>query len=207
MHAVHRAAAAAVALALAIAAACDAPGASERPATPPPAERDADEGTGGVAPDMPDSIVDGEHATSGNVGVRLYFFTGEETTEVERAVRPSTDLFAAEDTLRVAIEALVAGPTTDERAAGLSSFFSDETRQSVRLVRIDGLHAVVDFHDFSHIIPNASSSLGSTMLLESLNSTVFANSRVASVEYRFDGSCDAFGEWVQRGCIRYQRDR
>src|SRR5690606_1279672 len=74
MHAVHRAAA--VALALAIAAACDAPGASERPATPPPAERDADEGTGGVAPDTPDSIVDGEHATSGNVGVRLYFFTG-----------------------------------------------------------------------------------------------------------------------------------
>lgn len=205
VHAVRRTAA--VALALAMVAACDAPGTSERPPTPPPAERVGGEATGSVAPGAPDSIVDGEHATSGNVAVRLYFFTGEETTEVERAVRPSTDLFSAEDTLRVAIEALIAGPTADERADGMSSFFSDETRQSVRLVRIDGLHAVIDFHDFSHLIPNASSSLGSTMLLAALNSTVFANSRVASVEYRFDGSCDAFGEWVQRGCIRYERDR
>jgi hypothetical protein len=59
---------------------------------------------------------------------------------------------------------------------------------------------VVDFGDFSGIIPNASSSLGSTILLGELNATVFQFPAVRSVEYRFEGSCDAFANWLQLDC-------
>ena len=66
--------------------------------------------------------------------------------------------------------------------------------------------AVVDLADLRRVIPNASTSLGSTLLLEALNATVFGASAADSVEYRFEGSCEAFGEFVQRGCIRYARE-
>ncbi|MFS8637558.1 MAG: hypothetical protein FWJ74_05690, partial [Gemmatimonadota bacterium] len=60
-------------------------------------------------------------------------------------------------------------------------------------------HAVVDFKDLRPVIPNASTSAGSTILLGELNSTVFAIPTVESVEYRIDGRCDVFWEWLQYG--------
>ena len=77
----------------------------------------------------------------------------------------------------------------------------------VRTVEVDANgRAVVDFVDLRQIIPNASASAGSQMLLDELNAAVFAVSGVKAVEYRMAGSCELLGEWLQYGvCLRFDR--
>lgn len=114
-------------------------------------------------------------------------------TPVYRRVPRSTPV------LRASLEALVRGPAPAERDAGLDSLFSDATAGTIRGVTVRDGHAVVDFEDLRGIIPNASSSAGSASLLSQLDATVFQLRSVTSVEYRLEGSCEAFGEWLQYG--------
>ena len=104
--------------------------------------------------------------------------------------------------LRVTLDELLAGPTAAERAAGLSSWFSASTAGYVRQVTLDAGRATVDFGDLRSVIPNASTSAGSRLLLSQLDATVFQFPTVTSVIYRIDGSCQTFGEWLQLdGCL------
>lgn len=164
--------------------------------TPPAADTMAQGGTSTDVASPPQRSA----APSDGMQVQVWFARGEQMVPVTRTVA------AAPDTLGVAVAALLAGPTPEEQAQGLSSWFSDATAEALRSARVtpDGL-AIVDLSDLRRIIPNASSSLGSTQLLDALNATVFAASSADSIEYRFGGSCEAFGEFVQRGCIRYRR--
>lgn len=108
--------------------------------------------------------------------------------------------------LRAALGALLRGPDAVERAAGLGSFFGDGTAGALRSAAVRDGHAVVDLHDLRGIIPNASSSAGSARLLAQLDAAVFQFPSVTSAEYRLDGSCEAFGEWLQYGgCDRRTR--
>lgn len=108
--------------------------------------------------------------------------------------------------LRASLEALLAGPTDAESGASLSSWFSSETEGMLRSVVITDGHAVVDFEDLRPVIPNASTSAGSALLLSQLDATVFQFATVRSVEYRIEGSCEAFTEWLQfGGCERRTR--
>lgn len=103
--------------------------------------------------------------------------------------------------LRAALEWLVRGPTAEERAAGVDSWFSEATAGTLTSVEVDAAgQAIVDFHGLRDLIPNASSSTGSTLLLMELDGTVFQVPEIRSVEYRLDGSCTAFWEWLQRPC-------
>lgn len=101
--------------------------------------------------------------------------------------------------LRAALEVLLAGPTAEERDGSLSSWFSGATAGMLRSVTLTDGHAVVDFEDLAAVIPNASTSAGSALLLSQLDATVFQFRTVESVEYRLDGSCEAFNEWLQYG--------
>jgi hypothetical protein len=75
------------------------------------------------------------------------------------------------------------------------------TATVLRSVAVDPAgHATVDFHDLPSLIPNASSSAGSTLLLEELNATVFGVAGVQSVDYEVEGSCERFWEWLQYSC-------
>jgi spore germination protein GerM len=107
----------------------------------------------------------------------------------------------SEAVLRAALHELLAGPTAAEQRAGLTSLFSAATKDMLKIVTVDdaGL-AVVDFHDLRTVIPNASGSTASTQLLRELDGTVFQFPSVRSVEYRIEGSCPAFFEWLQRPC-------
>lgn len=108
--------------------------------------------------------------------------------------------------LRASLEALLAGLTPAERAGSLGSWFSEETEGMLRGVTITEGHAVVDFDDLRPVIPNASSSAGSARLLAQLDATVFQFRSVESVEYRINGDCEAFNEWLQfGGCDRRTR--
>jgi hypothetical protein len=114
--------------------------------------------------------------------------------------RPSADL-------RAALGQLLRGPTARRPAGDSHSWFSAETAGALRSVAVDSTgHATVDFHDLRPLIPNASSSAGSAALLEELNTTVFQFPEIRSVEYRMEGSCDLFWEWLQYGCQRVMRD-
>lgn len=131
--------------------------------------------------------------------VTLYFGcdragTGEaQPIPVHRAVPRS------EGVLRASLGALLEGPTAEEVDAGISSWFSPATAGLLRNVTLSEGHAVVDLGDLRSVIPNASTSAGSALLLSQLDATVFQFPTVESVEYRLEGSCEAFTEWLQTG--------
>ena len=113
--------------------------------------------------------------------------------------------------LRATLEQLLRGPTRDEELAGLSSLFGTEpgdlqedTTDLLRGVTVADGTAVVDL---ARTVGNASTSAGSVSFLGELNRTVLGVPTVAAVEYRLQGSCEAFGEWLQRsGCLRFTDD-
>jgi hypothetical protein len=107
--------------------------------------------------------------------------------------------------LRAALEALAEGPTEEEEARGITSFFSAETSDLVQAVTLVGDSAAVDFRHLPSVIPNASSSTGSFLFLSELNGTVFGLPGIARVEYRMDGSCEAFWNFLQRTCQEVRR--
>ena len=97
-----------------------------------------------------------------------------------------------------AMRALVAGPTASERARGYGGWFSRKTAGTLRSVRLSGGIAYVDFRDFSRLIPNASSSCGSALLLAQLDRTAQQFPTVKRTVYSFNGNRRAFYEWLQR---------
>lgn len=110
---------------------------------------------------------------------------------------------APEVALRSALEQLLRGSAEPQSE---HTWFSSKTAGALRTVSVDSVgHAIVDFKDLRALIPNASSSAGSAILLEELNSTVFSVDGVTSVDYLIDGSCDRFWEWLQYGCQTVHR--
>ena len=133
--------------------------------------------------------------------VTVYFTCAEQVRPVRRQVTETQAV------LRAALEQLLGGPTDEELLAGFHSFFSPVT--AGKLIRVavgtDGI-ARIDFEDFSSLIPNASSSTGSEQLLGQLRATIFQFPTVRAATLTFDGDCDAFWNWLQRGCEQITRE-
>jgi spore germination protein GerM len=103
--------------------------------------------------------------------------------------------------VEVAIKELLKGPTSEEQAKGFYSFFSSETEGMLHSVSVtDTGRAVVDFQDFREHMNNASTSAGSAQLMQELGKTIFQFDEIKEVEYRLDGSCDTFFDWLQGSC-------
>lgn len=182
--------------ALAALAGCDAPTPDPTPSADTAVEDPVDTSEA-VGPDTASDTASGS-AEGTDAPVRVWFVRGDGLVP---APRP-----AADRTVRSALESLVAGPTSEERREGLSSWFGDDTRNVLREVRSEGDRVIVDFDEsLPQLIPGAGSSAGSEVLLGALDSTVFQFPEVAAVEYRMGGSCDAFWEWLQRECIVIRR--
>jgi spore germination protein GerM len=143
--------------------------------------------------------------TIAGMTVEVFFGTGD-GTDCASVARHERQVVGTSGTPIVStVQALMAGPTEEERAGGAFSFFGPETADlRVDATLVDG-SLTVDFADFSTIIPNASTSCGSANLLAELTTTVFQFPEVDSVSYTFDGSCDAFGEFLQMGCVTIDR--
>lgn len=99
--------------------------------------------------------------------------------------------------LRGAMRALLAGPTRTERARGYGGWFSANTAGYLRSTRIARGVAYIDFRNFSRRIPNASTSCGSALLLAQLDRTATQFPTVRRAIYSFDGSRNAFYNWLQ----------
>lgn len=121
----------------------------------------------------------------------------------ERDSSTGTGLSASELAARTAVERLLRG---DARSSTGDTWFSSATANALRSLSLDSTgHAIVDFVDLRAIIPNASSSAGSAQLLDELNATMFSVDVVRSVEYRMEGSCERFWEWLQYSCQTVRR--
>lgn len=107
--------------------------------------------------------------------------------------------------LEAALEALLAGPTPEEEARGITSFFSEATADLVAEVTLEGDSAMVNVRDLRTLLPNASSSTGSFFFLSELNGTVFGLPGIERVEYRMEGSCEDFWNFLQRSCQEVRR--
>jgi hypothetical protein len=123
----------------------------------------------------------------------VFFHRGDELVEVPREV-PRTAAV-----LRAALESLFQGPQASD-PEGLSSLFSADTAGFLNDVALesDGTAVV----DLAGVVPNANTSAGSQAFLAALNATVFQFPTVQRIEYRLEGSCDAFWEWLQYGACR-----
>jgi spore germination protein GerM len=135
---------------------------------------------------------------SGTATVEVYF------TNPDRG--EDTEVFAVERDVELprvlsgALQALLEGPTAAEQDQGYWSWFSEETAGMLLSVRLDAGVAEVSFDPaLQTVIPNASTSAGSTALLASLDATTLQFPTVDDVVYSFDGDIDAFYEWLQRG--------
>jgi spore germination protein GerM len=111
-------------------------------------------------------------------------------TEVERQVE-------GEPTLEKAMRALMAGPTADEQARGLGGWFDDATRDMLISAEVAEGVAEVDFKDLRQVIPNASSSCGSALLLAQLDGTAKQFDDVERTLYSIEGNAMTFYEWLQ----------
>jgi hypothetical protein len=100
--------------------------------------------------------------------------------------------------LHGAIAALLAGPDAAERRQGYGGWFSAATAGSLRSARIRGGVAYIDLADLRSVIPNASTSCGSALLLAQLDRTATQFGTVRRAVYSFDGDVTAFYEWLQR---------
>jgi hypothetical protein len=132
-----------------------------------------------------------------SVPVRIYAPRGDLGQRCDR-VLPLRRSVLAPAVLTNALRALLRGPTRAERRHGYGGWFSTGTAGMLRSVAIVRGTARVDFRDFSRVVPNASSSCGSALLLAQLDRTATQFPTVRRAVYSFDGSVRAFYEWLQR---------
>ncbi len=132
----------------------------------------------------------------GMATIKVYF-TPSADAATGKTAPVSRQVPKARATIRGAMEELLKGPTKEERNSGYTSWFSEKTTGMVKGVSLHEGRAIVDFADFSRLIPNASTSAGAQQLLAELTRTACQFPNVREVEYRFDGSNQAFMAWLQ----------
>ncbi len=131
------------------------------------------------------------------VPVKVFLSHGPVGTRCDR-VAPRQRLVPAPAVLRGAIASLLRGPTPAERTRGYGGWFSQRTSGMLRSVRLTQGVAYVDFRDLRRVIPNASASCGSALLLAQLDRTATQFRSVRRAVYSINGSPAAFYEWLQR---------
>lgn len=124
---------------------------------------------------------------------------------VERTIEfvAAQDAHDAELRAAAVLAQLFAGPTPVEKRQGFSSFFSGETTELLRKVRIqegDERTAYINLHDMRQTLAGANSSCGSLSFLAQLDHTLRATIAVSTIRYAFEGDPELFYNWMQIGC-------
>ena len=137
----------------------------------------------------------------GMVNVWVFFtMAADESMTPVPVARTVPETNSHETLVLSTLKELLKGPTDAEKGKGLTSWFSPATTGAASDVVWDGEFFTVVFQGLNTLIPNASTSAGSQMLLSQLNSTMFQFDFVQSVNYTLEGNCDDFWQWLQMGC-------
>jgi hypothetical protein len=117
---------------------------------------------------------------------------------------PCTDVFGVtrtidrDDILTGTLNALLAGPTPTEIDDGYGGWFGPTTANALLDAHLDENGTVhVTFTDLRELIPNASTSCGSTALLAMLDTTLLALDDITGTRYALADQT-AFYAWLQR---------
>lgn len=122
----------------------------------------------------------------------------ENTDFVTRVVPKSID---ATVLAKSALAELFKGPSLEEKAQGLKEFWiTTATSSNLKSIKIIDGTAYVDWKPLSQIIPNASTSCGSSSFLTPLEDTLFDIEGIDNVVQAIDGKPKAFYEWLQLSC-------
>jgi hypothetical protein len=103
---------------------------------------------------------------------------------------------------KTSLTQLFLGPTEGEKSQGYYSWFSDNTRDILKNIKIENFTAFINLNDIRQIIPNASSSCGSAELLGEINNTLKQFSTISRVIIAIDQNPSTFYEWIQIGCSK-----
>lgn len=106
---------------------------------------------------------------------------------------------AGSEVIQATLNALLRGLTEEEIATGLSSVFRPETANSLNSVRLDGSALTVDLND-DILVGSYSTSTGSLYFMSELQANLFQFEDVETIEFRLNGSCEAFFNWLQGSC-------
>jgi hypothetical protein len=137
-------------------------------------------------------------ATGSGTVVRVFYTCGTSGVPtadsfVYREV-PETDLV-----LTATLTELVKGPEPNEAELGFVSFFSAATVDALADVSLNSGRATVELRGLEEI-ENISTSTGGQFFVANLNANVFQFDTIDAVEYRLNGSCDAFWALVEAQC-------
>lgn len=152
----------------------------------------------GTTVPLPEPETDAPSRTSPAARTIEVFFSNDRRGDPCEDVFPVLREVPSAAPLRGALEALLSGPTSAERTDGYGGWFSEATADLLDGVRIERARALVSFRStLPDVIPNASSSCGSTALLAALDATVTQFSEVEDAWYDLEGDRAAFYGWLQ----------
>ncbi|MFA5024494.1 MAG: GerMN domain-containing protein [Patescibacteria group bacterium] len=101
---------------------------------------------------------------------------------------------------QTALKELFKGPTAVEKTQGYFSWFSSNTKDVLKSVKVENEIAYVDLVDLRQIIPNASTSCGSAEFLAEMETTLKQFPTIKKVVFAIDKKPTIFYEWLQIGC-------
>ncbi len=143
-----------------------------------------------------------EKPIAGKLTLKIYFGNKKLNPETDckqvfavKRVIPETKAVA-----KAALGELFAGPTAKEKEEGYASFFSSATKGILKKVTVDQETAYVDLIDIRNLIPNASTSCGSSEFLAEMTTTLKQFATVKKIVFAIDGSPSTFYEWLQLAC-------
>jgi hypothetical protein len=130
------------------------------------------------------------------VQVEVYF-TNDTLGDPCTDVFPVTRQVDRDDILTGTLNALLAGPTPTEIDDGYDGWFGPTTADALLDAHLDDQGTVhVTFTDLRQLIPNASTSCGSTALLAMLDTTLLALDDITTTRYALADQT-AFYAWLQ----------
>ena len=131
--------------------------------------------------------------------VLTYFMCEPPPAEPRAVIREAGSSSEPDEELRIAIEALLAGPTGAERERGYSTVFPPNSELLAGVEwQEDGL-AIIDF-DEAVTEGALNASHNRFVLFRTLEETAFQFDAVTAIEYRLEGSCADFATYFETMC-------
>lgn len=158
---------------------------------------------GNPSASMPDSGCGDETKNEEGTQFSVYFANSKLNANIQDCSLVFPVIREVPKTLAVgqaSLEELFKGPTMEEKKEGYTSFFSNATKDILKKIKIIDKIVYVDLKDIRFVIPNASSSCGSSQFLAEMTNTLKQFSSVEKAIFAIDGNPRTFYEWLQLGC-------